>query len=64
MRGVRADGMGVCKGEAQRRGLSGLSQAGKRVTRGSSQACILVLASELKGRDEEAIECEQPLCSL
>lgn len=61
---IRVDWVEASNGEAQRRGLSGLSQAGRRVTQGRPQACVLVLAGELKGQDEETIECEQPLCSL
>lgn len=51
--------------EASRRevwgeGFSRLSPAGKGATQDSSRDCILVLVSELKGQDEEAIESEQP----
>ena len=50
--------MKASRREAWEGGFSRLSQAGKGATQNSSRGCIVVLASELKGQDEEAIESE------
>lgn len=56
----KADWMEASRREVWGGGFSRLSPAGKGATQGSSRDCVLVLVSELKGQDEEAIESKQP----
>ena len=52
----KADWMEASRREVWGEGFSRLSPAGKGATQGGSRDCVLVLVSELKEQDEEAIE--------